>query len=186
VLKKLLRPSHGSGFPLVELLLCVCLALGVGIARAQATPNLPELRAKADKLRAKLDAQNQRLEVIAEGLDAAYKRGTKLLAESTALAKRRDAAQRAVMEASADPAALTRLEADRARLDALNDAMSERLKAQARLAMRLKAQQDEARKLIADVKRELRTMDHRIAKLIAGQQQREEASGLVVARFHHM
>jgi hypothetical protein len=66
------------------------------------------------------------------------------LAESTALARRRDAAQRAVIGASADPAALSRLKADRARLEALDRAVARRLGEQARLAMRLKAQQGEA------------------------------------------
>jgi cell wall-associated NlpC family hydrolase len=41
--------------------------------------------------------------------------------------------------------------------------------------MRLKAQQDEARRLLADLRRELRSMDRRIAKLIAEQRQRQEA-----------
>jgi hypothetical protein len=99
VLRILVRPPRGPGVALLAPLLCICLALGLGMTRAIATPSLPELRAKAEQLRGRLDAQNQRLETIAEDLDAAYARGTKLLAESTALAKRRDAAQRAVIGA---------------------------------------------------------------------------------------
>jgi len=159
----------------VELLLCICLALVVSVARAQATPSLPELQAKADKLRARMDAQDQRLETIAENLDAAYRQGTKLLTESTELARRRDAARRAVEGATADRAAVPGLQAARARLDALDDALGKRLGEQARLAMGLKAQQDEGQALLADLKRELHTMDRRIAALIAEQRQREEA-----------
>jgi cell wall-associated NlpC family hydrolase len=175
VLKTLARPRGGLAAALLALLLGTCLGLGVGVTRALAAPSLPELRAKADRLRAKLDAQNQRLEIIAEDLDAAYQRGTELLASSTALARRRDAARRAVQGASADRDSLPMLAAARARLDALDDALGRRLKAQARLAMRLKAEQDEARALIADLKRELRTMDRRVAALIAEQRRREEA-----------
>ena len=175
MLRTFMRRRRGGGFPLAELLLCICLVVGASMTHALATPALPDLQAKAGKLRARLDAQNLRLETIAEDLDAAYRQGTKLLAESTALARRRDAAQRAVEGARADRAALPDLKAARARLDALNDALAQRLGAQARLAMRLKAQQDEAQALLADLKRELRSVDRRIAALIAEQRQREEA-----------
>jgi cell wall-associated NlpC family hydrolase len=175
VLKTLLRPRRRLGAALLALLLCTCLRLGVGVTRALATSSLPELRAKADGLRAKLDAQNQRLEIIAEDLDAAYTRGRKLLESSTALARRRDAARRALVGASADRDSLPHLGAARVRLETLDRALSQRLQAQARLAMRLKAEQDEARALIADLKRELRTIDRRIAALIAEQRRREEA-----------
>jgi len=174
VLQQLVRSRRGGAVALL-VLLCVCLALGLGTTRALATPSLPELRARADRLRVKLDAQNQRLEIIAEDLDAAYGQGGKLLAESNALARRRDAARRAVEGARADRAALSHLTAARARLDALEDALGKRLDAQARLAMRLKSEQDEARALVADLQRELRTMDRRVAALIAEQRRREEA-----------
>jgi peptidoglycan DL-endopeptidase CwlO len=63
----------------------------------------------------------------------------------------------------------------RARLDKLEQGLAKRLDAQARLAMRLKREQDEARTLVADLQRELRTMDRRVAALIAEQRARQEA-----------
>jgi len=169
------RHRRGRGVALLALLVCAGLVFGLGATRALARPSLPELRARADTLRVKLDAQNQRLEIIAEDLDAAYARGAKLLAESTALARRRDAARHGVETANADRDALPGIKAARIRLDTLNDMLAKRLDAQARLAMRLKAQQDEARALVADLGRELRTMDRRVAALIAEQRQRQEA-----------
>jgi peptidoglycan DL-endopeptidase CwlO len=174
VLLQLPRSRRGRAVALLGVL-AVSLAVGLGTTRALATPSLPELRAKADRLRAKLDAQNQRLEIIAEDLDAAYAQGGKLLAESSALARRRDAARRAVEGARADRAALPDLVRARARLDKLEQALAKRLDAQARLAMRLKREQDEARALVADLQRQLRTMDRRVAALIAEQRRHEEA-----------
>jgi peptidoglycan DL-endopeptidase CwlO len=81
-----------------------------------------------------------------------------------------------VQGAIADRESLPRLTAARVRLDALDEALGRRLRAQARLAMRLKAQQDEARAILADLKRELRTMDRRVAALIAEQRRRQEAA----------
>ncbi|HEX8860630.1 MAG TPA: NlpC/P60 family protein [Actinomycetes bacterium] len=173
--RNFLRARRGRGAALLGLALCASLALGTGMTRALATPSLSDLQARATQLRARLDAQNQRLETIAEDLDAAYARGTRLLAESSALARRRDAARRAVIGAGADRQSLPRLAAARVRFEALNDALGRRLEAQARLAMRLKAQQDEARAILADLKRELRTMDRRVAALIAEQRRRQEA-----------
>ena len=174
VLLQLLRSRRGRAAALLGLL-GVCLAVGLGTTRALATPSLPELQARAERLRAKLDAQNQRLEIIAEDLDVAYAQGSKLLAESTALARQRDAARRAVENGRGDRTALPDLVAARARLDALEEALAKRLNAQARLAMRLKSEQDEARTLVADLQRELRTMDRRVAALIAEQRRRQEA-----------
>jgi cell wall-associated NlpC family hydrolase len=171
----LLRTRRGRGAALLAVLLCASLALSLGMTRALAAPSLPELQARAAQLRARLDAQNQRLETIAEDLDAAYASGTRLLAESSELARRRDAARRAMQGAIADRPSLPRLSAARVRLDALNEALGRKLRAQAQLAMRLKAKQDEARAILADLKRELRTMDRRVAALIAEQRRRQEA-----------
>ena len=169
------RNRRPRSIALLALLLCACVGLGLGTTRALATPSLPELQARADRLRAKLDAQNQRLEVIAEDLDVAYAQGTRLLAESMKLARQRDAARRQLETTNADREALPDLKAAHARQDALNAALAKRLDAQARLAMRLKAEQDEARALIADLKHELRTMGRRVKALIAEQRARQEA-----------
>jgi cell wall-associated NlpC family hydrolase len=166
------RNRRPRSIALLALLLCACAG---GTTRALATPSLPELQARADRLRAKLDAQNQRLEVMAEDLDVAYAQGTRLLAESMKLARQRDAARRQLETTNTDREALPDLKATYARQDALNAALAKRLDAQARLAMRLKAEQDEARALIADLKRELRTMDRRVKALIAEQRARQEA-----------
>jgi cell wall-associated NlpC family hydrolase len=169
-------PRRRLGRGVVALMLvCACLGLGLGATRALAAPSLPGLRAKAERLRIKIDAQNQRLEVIAEDLDTAYAQGRRLLDESMALARQRDAARRQLETANADNASLPAIRAARARQDALSAALNRRLEAQARLAMRLKSEQDEARALIADLERQLRTMDRRVDRLIAEQRARQEA-----------
>ena len=82
--------------------------------------------------------------------------------------------QRAVVEA--DLALVDRVAASRARLDATRSRLSERLVAQARGAEQLDAKRAQAERLAADIGRELRTMDRRVAALIDRQRRREEAS----------
>jgi cell wall-associated NlpC family hydrolase len=66
-----------------------------GGARRPAPPgDLPSLRAEATRLRAKLDDQHRRLEVMAEDLEEAYARGVDLLADASRLDRRRAAAER--------------------------------------------------------------------------------------------
>jgi cell wall-associated NlpC family hydrolase len=73
-------------------------------ARPAATPpgDLSALRAKATRLRAKLDGQHRRLEVLAEDLEAAYARGVDLLADAATLDRRRRAAEREVAAAQSE------------------------------------------------------------------------------------
>ena len=181
--------------------------------------DLGSLRSRATRLRAKLDGQHRRLEVLAEDLEEAYTRGVGLLAEASQLDRRRQAAEREVAAAQAelderarssymagpgwfvanlvgadDPAdALARLPLQRAvldadlalvdrvarakeRLDRTRSRLSERLVDQARGAERLDAKRAEAERLAADIQRELRTMDRRVAALIEQERRREEAT----------
>jgi cell wall-associated NlpC family hydrolase len=82
--------------------------------------------------------------------------------------------QRAVVEA--DLALVDQVAASRARLDATRSRLSERLVAQARGAEQLDSKRAQAERLAADIGRELRTMDRRVAALIDRQRRREEAS----------
>ncbi|HEY6708847.1 MAG TPA: NlpC/P60 family protein, partial [Actinomycetota bacterium] len=59
-------------------------------------------RSRAIRLRAKLDGQHRRLEVLAEDLEEAYTRGVGLLAEASQLDRRRQAAERDVAAAQAE------------------------------------------------------------------------------------
>jgi peptidoglycan DL-endopeptidase CwlO len=192
---------------------------GGGARRPAPAGDLASLRAEATRLRATLDDQHRRLEVLAEDLEEAYGRGVELLADAAKLDRRRRAAERELAVAQAelderarssyiagpgwflsnlvgadDPAdALARLplqravvEADlalvdrvtgsKARLDATRSRLSDRLVAQARGAEQLDAKRAQAERLAADIGRELRTMDRRVAALIDQQRRREEAS----------
>jgi cell wall-associated NlpC family hydrolase len=82
--------------------------------------------------------------------------------------------QRAVLEA--DLALVDRVAKAKARLDGTRSRLSARLVDQARGAEQLDAKRAEAERLSAEVKRELRTMDRRVAALIDQQRRREEAS----------
>jgi cell wall-associated NlpC family hydrolase len=82
--------------------------------------------------------------------------------------------QRAVVEA--DLALVDQVAASRARLDATRSRLSERLVAQARGAEQLDSKRAQAERLAADIGRELRTMDRRVAALIDRQRRREEVS----------
>ena len=64
--------------------------------------DLGSLRSRATRLRAKLDGQHRRLEVLAEDLEEAYTRGVGLLAEASRLDRRRQAAEREVAAAQAE------------------------------------------------------------------------------------
>jgi cell wall-associated NlpC family hydrolase len=192
---------------------------GGGGARRAPAGDLTSLRAEATRLRAKLDDQHRRLEVLAEDLEEAYARGVELLSDASKLDRRRRQAERelAVVQAKLDerarssymagpgwfmstlvgaddPAdALARLplqravlEADlalvdqvssaKAKLDGTRTRLSERLVDQARGAEQLDAKRAEAERLAAEIERELRTMDRRVAALIEQQRRREEAS----------
>jgi peptidoglycan DL-endopeptidase CwlO len=74
------------------------------VAEPPAAPagDLGSLRSRATRLRAKLDAQHRRLEVLAEDLEDAYARGVGLLAEASQLDRRRQAAEREVAAAQAE------------------------------------------------------------------------------------
>jgi peptidoglycan DL-endopeptidase CwlO len=180
--------------------------------------DLGSLRAQATRLRAKLDDQHRRLEMLAEELEEAYAGGVELLADASSPDTRRRAAerelaavqaelgartrsvyiagpgwfmsglagaddqadalarlplQRAVLEA--DLALVDRVERAKAKLDATRSRLSARLVEQARGAERLDAKRAEAERLAAEVKRELRTMDRRVAALIDQDRRREEA-----------
>jgi cell wall-associated NlpC family hydrolase len=181
--------------------------------------DLASLRAEATRLRAKLDGQHRRLELMAEELKEAYARGVELLADAGGLDRRRIAAERELADAQAelderarssymagpgwfmstlvgadDPAdALARLPLQRAvlesdlalvdrvarikaKLDRTRSRLSERLVDQARGAERLNLKRVEAERLAAEIERELRTMDGRVAALIEQERRREEAS----------
>ena len=181
--------------------------------------DLASSRAEATRLRARLDDQHRRLEVLAEDLEAAYAHGVELLADASRLDRRRRVAERELAATQAklderarssyiagpgwfvaglvgadDPAgALARLplqravlEADlalvdqvaqaKARLDDTRSRLSARLVEQARSAEQLDAKRAQAEQLATDIKRELRTMDRRVASLIEQDRRREEAS----------
>ena len=70
--------------------------------RAVPAGDLGSLRARATRLRAKLDDQHRRLEVLAEDLEEAYARGVGLLADASKLDRRRQAAEREVAVAQAE------------------------------------------------------------------------------------
>jgi peptidoglycan DL-endopeptidase CwlO len=192
---------------------------GGGGARRSAPPgDLTSLRAEATRLRAKLDDQHRRLEVMAEDLEEAYARGVDLLADASRLDRRRAAAEKELATVQAelderarssymagpgwfmstlvgadDPAdALARLplqravlEADlalvdkvtqaKAKLDSTRARLSDRLVAQARGAEQLDVKRAKAERLAADIERELRTMDGRVAAMIEQERRAEEA-----------
>ena len=191
---------------------------GGGASRVARPRDLASLRTQATRLRAKLDDQNRRLEVLAEDLEEAYARGVDLLADATKLDRRRRDAERELATVQArlderarstymagpgwfvaglvgadDPAdALDRLplqkavlEADlalvdqvaraKAKLDDTRSRLSARLVAQAEGAAQLDAKRTQAERLAAEIGRELRTMDRRVATLIDQQRRREEA-----------
>jgi cell wall-associated NlpC family hydrolase len=190
-----------------------------GGRRPMPAGDLASLRAEASRLRAKLDDQHRRLEILAEDLEEAYARGVDLLADASRLDRRRAAAERDLAAVQAeldqrarsnyiagpgwflsalvgaeDPAdALGRLplqravlEADLALVDRVSQAKAEldrtrarlsgRLVDQARGAERLDAKRAEAERLGADIQRQLRTMDRRVAALMERQRRAEEAS----------
>jgi len=170
-------------------------------------------------LRATLDGQHRRLEVLAEDLEEAYARGVDLLADAAELDRKRRVAEHEAAAAQAelderarssymagpgwfvanlvgadDPAdALARLPLQRAvldadlalvdrvtqareRLDRTRSRLSERLVDQARGAEQLDRKRAEAERLSADIERELRTMDRRVAALIEQDRRRQEAA----------
>jgi cell wall-associated NlpC family hydrolase len=190
---------------------------GGGGARPAPPGDLASLRAEATRLRAKLDDQHRRLEVMAEDLEEAYARGVDLLADASQLDRRRAAAEKELAAVQAelderarssymagpgwfmstlvgadDPAdALARLplqravlEADlalvdkvtqaKAKLDSTRARLSDRLVAQARGAEQLDAKRAKAERLAADIERELRTMDRRVAAMIEQDRRAEE------------
>jgi cell wall-associated NlpC family hydrolase len=192
---------------------------GGGGARRAPAGDLTSLRAEATRLRAKLDDQHRRLEVLAEDLEEAYARGVDLLSDASKLDRRRRQAEQelAVVQAKLDerarssymagpgwfmstlvgaddPAdALARLPLQRAvlesdlalvdrvtqikaKLDRTRSRLSERLVDQARGAEQLNLKRAEAERLAAEIERELRTMDGRVAALIEKERRREEAS----------
>ena len=73
----------------------------VGAAAAPAG-DLRSLRTRATRLRARLDGQHRRLEVLSEDLEEAYARGVGLLAEASQLDRRGQAAEREVAAAQAE------------------------------------------------------------------------------------
>ena len=77
---------------------------GGGGARRVPAGDLTSLRAEATRLRAKLDDQHRRLEVLAEDLEEAYARGVELLSDASKLDRRRLQAERelAVVQAKLD------------------------------------------------------------------------------------
>jgi cell wall-associated NlpC family hydrolase len=81
--------------------------------------------------------------------------------------------QQAVLRS--DVALIERVQAAKARADAARAQLSARLVEQASMAQALAAKQAEARALADRLGRELRTMDRRMARLIATAEQREEA-----------
>jgi cell wall-associated NlpC family hydrolase len=82
--------------------------------------------------------------------------------------------QRAVLES--DLALVDRVTRIKAKLDRTRSRLSERLVDQARGAEQLNLKRAEAERLAAEIERELRTMDGRVAALIEKERRREEAS----------
>ena len=68
--------------------------VGRGARQLVPASDLASLRAEATKLRAKLDEQHRRLEVMAEDLGEAYARGVDLLTDAPRLDRRRAAAEK--------------------------------------------------------------------------------------------
>jgi cell wall-associated NlpC family hydrolase len=188
------------------------------VARAVPAGDLGALRAEASRLRTKLDGQHRRLELLAEELEAAYARGTRLLGDAAGLDARRRAAERELANAqralderarsayiagpgyfvsgligAEDPAdtlyrlplqrailerdleLADRVERAKAKLDQARAKLSSRLVEQAQAAAGLDAKRAEAERLAADITRELRSMDRRVASLIEQERRREEA-----------
>jgi cell wall-associated NlpC family hydrolase len=188
------------------------------VARTVPAGDLGALRAEATRLRTRLDAQHRRLELLAEELEEAYARGTRLLDDASSLDTRRRAAERELAAAqqelderarsayiagpgyfvsgligAEDPAdtlyrlplqrailerdleLADRVERAKAKLDEARAKLSSRLVEQARAAAGLDAKRVEAERLAAEVTRELRTMDRRVATLIEQERRREEA-----------
>jgi cell wall-associated NlpC family hydrolase len=76
---------------------------GGGGARPPASAgDLASLRTEATRLRATLDEQHRRLEVLAEDLEEAYAHGVELLADASRLDRRRRAAERELAVAQAE------------------------------------------------------------------------------------
>jgi cell wall-associated NlpC family hydrolase len=188
------------------------------VARAVPAGDLAALRAEARRLRAKLDTQHRRLEVLAEELEEAYARGTRLLGDAAGLDAHRRAAERELATAqralderarsayiagpgyfvsgligAEDPAdtlyrlplqrailerdleLADRVQRAKAKLDQARAKLSSRLVEQAQAAAGLDAKRVEAERLAADITRELRSMDRRVAALIEQERRREEA-----------
>jgi peptidoglycan DL-endopeptidase CwlO len=82
--------------------------------------------------------------------------------------------QRAVLES--DLALVDRVTKIKAKLDRTRSRLSKRLVDQARGAEQLGVKRAEAERLAAEIERELRTMDRRVAALIEKERRREEAS----------
>ncbi len=172
---------------LVLALLLVGLLAGPGALAAAAAPGsappaggLPRLQAqslqaKMEVLQAKLNAQNTRLEVLAEDLDDAYSSGAKLLAASAAMDQRRQLATAGVLAARAEPEALPQLQADKARIDRLAAMMVQKVTQQARKAERMHRERAEATALATTMHHELAAMDQQLAAMLASDQQRQEA-----------
>jgi cell wall-associated NlpC family hydrolase len=75
---------------------------GGGARPPAPTGDLASLRAEATRLRATLDEQHRRLQVLAEDLEEAYMRGVELLADASKLDRRRRAAERELAVAQAE------------------------------------------------------------------------------------
>ena len=75
---------------------------GGGARQPAPTGDLASLRAKATKLRARLDDQHRRLEVMAEDLEEAYARGVDLLADASRLDRRRATAEKELAAVQAE------------------------------------------------------------------------------------
>ena len=102
------RPARWMTAAVVAVLLAATFTAPAAAARpaepgpVMASGDLGELRAGAARLRAKLDGQHRRLEVLSEDLEEAYARGVGLLAEASQLDRRRQAAEREVAAAQAE------------------------------------------------------------------------------------
>ena len=143
----------------------------------------PELLAGASSLDARRRVAERELEAVQAELDerarSAYIAGPGWFvsglvgAADPADALARLPLQRAVLEG--DLALVDRVERAKAKLDGTRSRLSARLVDQARRAEQLDAKRAEAERLSADLKRELRTMDRRVAAIIDQQRRREEA-----------
>ena len=158
-------------------------ALAAAAAPGSAPPagGLPRpeaLRAKMEKLRAELDAQSTRLEILAEDLDEADSGGATLLTAAAAIDQRRQAAAAALYAARADQGSdgWRRLAAAKTRLDRLDAMLLTKVLEQARRAERMQRERLEAARIAATLQRELASMDRQLAALLASEQQRQEAA----------